>query len=264
MAGDPAPLAAVQAAVMKSSAAAQGQTEPAPTGGAFQGAIAQDLAVMADQAKGYSAGVAAGNVEAENQRGAASSRMALEASQAAAARQRQIQMAQMDTNQARLRLAQQQQEGQIRLRDQAREAEERLRAATEAERGSPDERAEVKAAENAYRIKNHARANESPDFALTFDNLTQQATTYREFMDLYDNYSKQDPTLIAGAEDRNKIARYARVYFDSVAAGKPLMLSRLPRPKNTSRPNRATENEPDDGGDGLFEGFTRSLRGLFR
>jgi hypothetical protein len=89
MAG-PVPLAVTQAAALKSAAGKQAQ---APAVESTQvGAVKQDLAVMADQAKGYTAGVNAGVITAQDNRAAQARRLAAEKAAADAARAQEAQM----------------------------------------------------------------------------------------------------------------------------------------------------------------------------
>ncbi len=213
---DPVPLAAVQAAVLKSAAGAAGQSgEPPPsTGGVFEGAIAQDLAVMADQAKSYSAGAAAGNVEAENQRSMQSNRLSMEAAQAAAARARQAEMDRMSTSEAGLRAQRETQANALRLAELDRAVGvERVKAG---KKDNTDEQERV--AEVRRRLLHEGTVKVSPDFAAEFEELLSGAVSFKEFKELLDalagtaNY----PTL---GTNRLAAERYARTFYDA-ASGK--------------------------------------------
>lgn len=217
MTGEPASLAAVQAAVSKSVASQQGDpAKPKTAGSVFDGAIAQDLAVMADQAKSYNAGVAAGNVEAENQRGAQSSRLALEAAQAAAARSRSLEAERMQTQRMGLEQEAARQASRLNL-----EALDRQRTETEARQAgkpSAEDTQELERAEEAKRrIVFDAHTSISPGFGDEFEAvLAVGPTSYSEFKRVIDAYTEAG-NLPSIATNKDAALRYGKALFDAFA-----------------------------------------------
>lgn len=228
MAGDPAPLAAVQAAVLKSAASAQGQ-EPASQN-SQSGAVTQDLAVMADLAKGYSAGAIAGNLEAENQRASASTRMAEEAAQAQAARARALDLQRLQTQEMAARAARDAQETQLRIKEAQAEGERR-RQALEAENGGLSDEEVARRQNLIMDVQANARANVDSATNIALDTVTKVSRSPQEALDYFDQLQREGE--FAGV-NRAIIERYATALFDADAGRTPKALASSP--SSTSLP----------------------------
>jgi hypothetical protein len=226
MAGEPAPLAAVQAAVLKTAASKQASTGD-PAAASQAGAVAQDLAVMADQAKGYAAGVNQGTIVAQDNRAAQSRRLAQEAAQAQADRARQLQLEQMQTAQMRLDA-----EGEA-ARDQGRLEEERLR---QAKAGGTDDQAEWDAAGDS--VIRHSMMNRGPRFQTALTAVLGNATSAAEAVAILRN-AKRHPDEFGWAPGikEDVLRKYATEYFRAIQGG-AVNLKRLnpptPAPKRQS------------------------------
>lgn len=211
MAGEPAPLAAVQAAVLKSSASQAAQANKPALAAT---AVAQDLSVMADQAKSYSAGVAAGNVEADKQGGAIAARMAEDRAHADSIRAQELALERLQTQRAQADADGQRQSQANRLRDAQRERDfvDQPQTQAEVEKGWQD---------NANSVAFHARTHYGPRFNTALDSiLSSGASTPAEAMALFDAWqSKQYADTDQGKSvhniDRATIARYVRAVFDA-------------------------------------------------
>jgi hypothetical protein len=176
---------------------------------------------MADQAKGYAAGTAAGNVEAENQRGMQSSRLALEAAQAAAARQRALEQERLQTQRMALEAQANAQANQLKL--QALDRQKAETAARQAKEPSADDTAELeRVAEVRRRLLHGAITQVSPEFGAEFETLLGSgATNFREFSELVDALESKFPNIAA---NKTVALRYGRSFFDA-AAGKKVNVS---------------------------------------
>jgi len=194
-----------------------------------QGAVAQDLAVMADQAKGYTAGVIQGNAEQAEARSAQAGRLQEEAAQAAAARAREAELDRMQTQEAQMRLAQDSQEASLRLQA-AREARELDRRALELEeKGDPKEREAEEIDEKQRQIEFAAASRQKPEFGTVFAELTGQATSRKDIMSLFDNLKAQSGDPLYASVSRSAIDRYARVW-EAAAGNRSISLKSLDRP----------------------------------
>lgn len=245
MAGDPASLAAVQAAVSKSVASQAGDpAAPKTAGSVFDGAIAQDLAVMAEQAKSYSAGAAAGNVEAENQRSMQSGRLQMEAAQAAAARARALEAERMQTQ--RMALEQEAARQANRLKLEALDRQKAETAARQASEPKPEDTRELERVEEVKRqLLFDAVTKVSPTFGEEFNALLGSgATNYGEFRRLVDAYAAEFPTIAA---NKDAALRYGKAFFDT-AAGKRLDLGKALAPPRGSFLSRAIQEAARTGG----------------
>lgn len=159
MAGQPASLSDVQAAVLKSAADKAGAQGGNPTYGAP--AVAQDLAVMADQAQGYSAGVAAGVDNAKVNSAAQNSQQAEAKAQSDALRSAQLASQQAQT---------------AALNERARQAAEA-------------QQAKVQAA-NAANIARKMSRDLPPEVNAAFQDLLGQTTDYNDAKQAIDSYQK--------------------------------------------------------------------------
>lgn len=221
MAGSPASLASVQAAVLKSAAGAAGQGSASEATGQHQGAVSRDLAVMADQAKGYTEGVIKGNAEQVQVRNDQASRLQEEAAQESAARARAAALDQMQT-----------QEAQLRLTQDAQEASRQLQEA----RTSSSQIDEAEGVDEKFRqIEFASMSRQKPEFAKVFGDLTSTAVTHRDIMALYDNAVKQGGPDYADyrSVSRDAISRYAQVW-EAASANKDISLKSLDRQKQKS------------------------------
>lgn len=199
MAGDPAPLAAVQAAVLKTAAgkqAAQGD----PGIAAQNNAVAQDLAVMADQAKGYTAGVNAGTIVAQDNRNAQASRLAVEAAQAAAERQRSLELERMQTQRMQL--------------EQQAAAAKYQRDVIAARRSAAEDRKKEQEPDvaNAGIAIRHAAINRGPRFQEALNLALQGATSSHEAVAILTNSAKHNEPWAVNI-DPAVLRRYAEQYF---------------------------------------------------
>lgn len=161
MAGEPAKLADVQAAVLKSAAGATAQQAP----DAAAQHVAQDLSVMADQAKGYTAGVAQGLTNAQDTAANRDARIAQDR-----ATQEAIYQAQIDTQRA-----------------QTAAASARAQAAAEAQRQQAEEAAQAAAADEVMR---RVQRDNPPDFVKLATTIIPATVDYRDAQEAIDNYFK--------------------------------------------------------------------------
>ena len=208
MAGDPAPLAAVQAAVLKTAAGKQGQAPPVQSTQA--NAVAQDLAVMADQAKGYTAGVDAGTIVAQDNRAAQASRLAQERAQADAARQRELAMEQAQTQAAMLRAEADRQSGQFAI------AEKKARLAKQA----AEETINPEWDADAVAVTRHAVMNRGPRFQDALMQVLGNATSPDEAVAILRNAQKypNDYEWAVNIQE-DVIRKYATEYFKAQGGG---------------------------------------------
>lgn len=241
MAGEPAPLAAVQAAVLKSAASKNAQSGGMPQAGASPNtAIAQDLAVMADQAKGYAAGVDQGVVVAQDNRAAAARRLAEERAAADAARQRELAMEQMQTQQARLQGEAAAQADRFQMeRESAQQALRRSQEA-EAEAEAGDE-PDFEAAGAVYR---HAQANAPTPIQVAMRKFVNNSTTPTEALKMLDN-ARRNGDPITEDVDRSMFFDYAKQWFNALHGRAVNFKSLEPKRKPTSRPAAAPAREPE-------------------
>ncbi len=226
MAGEPAPLAAVQAAVLKTAAAKQGQGEaPAAAGSSQATAVSQDLALMADQSKGYAAGVNQGVIVAQDNRASQARRLAEEAAQAQAAQARQLQADQAQTESMRLRGQAAAQ--QDRFASEREVAQQRLARAAREE--SPEDMEAEEIGEKFRQIEFAAVSRQKPAFAQVFEQLTGQASNRKDIMALFDNLKAQSGDPLYSSVSRDAIDRYARVW-EAASANKNISLDSLDMP----------------------------------
>jgi hypothetical protein len=262
VAGEPAALADVQAAVMK-SAAAKAPTQGAPSATQAD-AVRQDLSVMADQAKGYTQGVNAGTIMAQDQRAAQGRRLAIEAQEAAAARAREEQAAKIRQQQQRLAMDQRKQDMDFRRQ-----------AATvqgQAEEQEPD-------LANSNKVLLHLKSNESQNLQEAFDAfvLGSGATNAAEAMAIFRNTIEQDDASPYKHVGPITLQRYATAYFRALEgkAVSSLLNKASNRGGSPSRGSSATTSggssstsspKSSGGGDSLVDRFInnplKSLRGL--
>ena len=216
MAGEPAPLAAVQAAVLKTAASKQAAAGD-PAASSQAGAVAQDLAVMADQAKGYAAGVNQGVIVAQDNRAAQNRRIAEEAAQAAAERSRALQLEQMQTAQMRI-------EGETAAqRDRFQVEQERLQQAKENE--GPDEID----LSNSLSVLRHATMSRGPRFQAALAAALEEATNPNEAVAILRNSARHGEEWAVGIKE-NVLRSYAQQYFRALE-GKAISLNQLnPKP----------------------------------
>ena len=212
MAGGPAPLAAVQAAVMKSAAGAAAQA-PASMASAFQdNAIASDLSVMADQAKGYTQGVNLGNNEAASNRSAQAGRLAQEAAQAAQERANSLELQRMDLQAQQARMAADSEAAQRQL-------------------SSVDEEDEAAAyAQRRDAVLGFAARNRDLQFGVDLDKIVSNSGSYGEAVALMENLAAQDEIT----SNQPAMRAYLKQIFLRAAAGKDPNLGALK--KDSARP----------------------------
>lgn len=210
MAGDPAPLAAVQAAVLKTAAGKQSQQPPAQS--TQVNAVAQDLAVMADQARGYTEGVNAGTIVAQDNRAAQARRLAAERAQADAARQRQLELEQRQTEIAQLRAQSERQSGQYQIEERkARLAQRTKEAETEID---PEWEA------NALGVVRHAKMNRGPRFQTAITSVLSEATNPDEAVALLRNAQRHPEEFPwAPGIQEDVLRNYATEYFRALEGG---------------------------------------------
>ncbi len=208
------PIAVTQAAVLKSAAGKQAQ---APAVESTQvGAVKQDLAVMADQAKGYTQGINAGIITAQDNRAAQARRLAAEKAANDAARAQEAQMAAIQQQEARLR---QQAQAQQFERDKQ---ELQIRQAV-----NETEETQEPNAEAARRVIFHSKANRTPNFQDALVALLQDSTSAQEAVAILKNAKANDEDWAEGIHE-GAIRQYATAYF-SALEGRAASLSRLPK-----------------------------------
>lgn len=232
---EPTPIAVTQAAAMKSAAGAAGQAPPVES--TQVGAVRQDLAVMADQAKGYTAGVNAGVISAQDNRAAAARRLAAEK---AAEDARRAQEAQMDQMRA--------QELALRKQSNAQDFERRKIAAEAQAAEEPDEIN----TETARQVIMHSKTTKTPGFQMALEALLQDSTSPAEAVALLKNAKRNGEEGFGGINE-STIRAYATAYFDALE-GKAVNISKLPVRRKTSSssssspaPARRDEESSDDG-----------------
>lgn len=181
---------------MKSAAGKAGQSNPSvPVPGVGAPAVAQDLAVMADQARGYTQGIASGVEVARSNSAAAASRMAQEAAAAQAIRDAE------NATQAA----------------QTAAAAERVRAA--------EEKAQEEAqAAQAGLVLNRMATRLAPDEADLFQGLITRTTNYDDAREAFD--ALRGRGLLAdtfGTQTKEEddaihstFLNYARLYHDAL------------------------------------------------
>jgi hypothetical protein len=226
VAGDPAPLAAVQAAVLKTAAGKQAAAKD-PGIAAQNNAVAQDLAVMADQAKGYTAGVNQGTIVAQDQRSAQSQRLALEASQAAAERARALELERMQTSRMQL-------EQQAAAQKYERDATDNRRIA--AERAKEEAAPEEADIDNASSVVRHASLNMGPRFQEALGLVLQNTTNPSEAVQFLANSAKHNEPWAAGIKP-DVIRRYAEQYFRALEGRAVNVKSLIPQSATAPKRN---------------------------
>lgn len=212
---DPTSIAATQAAILKSAASKAATVDPALSTQA--GAVKQDLAVMADQAKGYTAGVNAGVIVAQDNRAAQARRLATEKAQADAARARDAQMQAIQAQEARLRIeAEKANFGRQRQRIEAEQTAE------------PNE-------ENARQVKMHMLSNTTPGFQTAFNAIMSEGVTSAdEALAILKNLKEKDPTNTFDNVSEDAVQRYATAYFKALEGGAVNLRSLEPKRKAAS------------------------------
>lgn len=202
----PIQLQDIQAAIHKSAAGKQGQGSPqdAVRAGGAPAAVAQDLAVMADQAIQYSKGQAAGNAQAEVERKASAEGLATERAQSDTARAETLEAQRREMLEIEVARRSAEQQAQLAMAaDAQRVALERAEAAErttqarmqrEIQARELAERAAAKAkeaeaereAERADSLKRSVLRRYSPKFAEVFGGVAEAAATFEEARDYLD------------------------------------------------------------------------------
>lgn len=243
MAGEPAPLASVQAAVMKSAAGAAAQAPPSQAVSLQNNAINRDLSVMADQAAGYTKGVNIGNSEAAANRSAQSNRLAQEAAQAAQMRANELES-------QRLELAQQQQ----RMAIEAAGGQMDLAKARTANEGVDEE---ALYAQRKDAVFGHAMRNRTEGFVTQLNDVVSTSTNYHDAVARMDNLVKQGYIT----ENVPAMRAYLRQIFNKAAQGKEPDLDAL-TPRQKAAASAAGGGSTGRSGPSLTTGQLRQLTGL--
>lgn len=210
--------------MLKTAAGKQAQTSPVESTQA--NAVAQDLAVMADMAKGYTAGVDAGTIVAQDNRAAQARRLAAERAQADAARQRALELEQRQTEIAQLRAQSERQSGSYQITEKkarlARDAEERAKR----DEGPSDD--DVAAAAG---VERHAMMNRGPRFQTALTQVLDNATNPDEAIAILRNAQRHpDEFPWASGIKEDVLKNYATEYFRALE-GKAVRRRSLDPPK---------------------------------
>lgn len=197
------PLAAVQAAILKSAAGQQGQKPATPT---TLSGVQSDLAVMADQAIGYTAGAARGFSQATANSDALGGRLTDARGKADSFRAQQIeterlQKEQQDAqNQAQLAaIEQQRQEQQARFEASlAAQARARAESGAAAARAAHEQQALQQQA-NAYEVARRMKRDMPPEFSALGELIFSEAGDYDDAVEAINNIAKYAPEVLSQA-----------------------------------------------------------------
>lgn len=196
------PIAVTQAAALKSAAGKAGQSKPEATPNI--NAVRQDLAVMADQAKGYTEGINAGVIVAQDNRQAQAARFAAEKAANDARRAQEAQMAAIQQQEAALRREAANAEYGRRKKDLQIE---------QAVKQSEPEEADLEA---ARRVQMHMASHTTAGFQRAFSSLLNMGVTSPgEMVAILDNLNKDEDSPFRGTH-RETLLRYARAHFNAL------------------------------------------------
>jgi hypothetical protein len=232
MAGDPAPLAAVQAAVLKQAAGKKAQTPAAES--SMSNAVQQDLAIMADQAKGYTAGVNAGVIVEQDNRAAQARRLAAEQAQAQAEHARRLELEQKQTEMMRLRAETERQSGRFSIAEkQARLDADRRRL--DADRRKAEESGDIpdEWVANADEVTRHAIIHAPRSVQNALKGALPMATSAQEALQIYRNAKRANVDWTIDVDER-MLRSYAEEYFRALE-GKAVRETRLRAPTPPQR-----------------------------
>lgn len=217
MAGEPAPLAAVQAAVMASAAGKQASTGDAK--GAST-AVQQDLAVLADQAKGYTKGSILGGAAASTNRMASARRLDDDRMKADALRAQALEVERIQTQRAQASAAADAQEAALRLASiSADRQNDRLvqgaQNARQQQEADEEARADALATQQAEGDRVLGMAYQSLDElnAGIVTSVLPQTDSVQTAMAVFDNAVEQGAA--AGA-DRDTFLNFASAYHQTL------------------------------------------------
>jgi len=228
MAGPPAPLAAVQAAVLKQAAGSQAQ-QPAEGTVAPQGAIARDLSIMADQAKVFTEGVESGNVLAEANRGSQAQRLAAERRAADAERRARQEAEELNTQSAlqseKLRTESIKQSIQL-ARQKAGIRQARAQADARSAQLESERELALESRFNAGReVQKHAQTHYGDNFSTLLSKLLTSSQSTKEAMKTYDSIRFFNPTADLPPRDITRL--YVVDNFRALNGQRPTHLKNL-------------------------------------
>ncbi len=220
MAGEPAPLAAVQAAVMASAAGKQGSTGDASKA---SHAVQQDLSVLADQAKGYTKGSILGGAAASTNRMASARRLDDDRMKADALRAQALEVERIQTQRAQASAAADAQEAALRLASISadRQNDRLVQGAQNAkQQQAADDEARQTALEvqrmEGDRVLSMANQTLDPDNAAIIVETLPMTGSVDEAMAVFDNAVEYGAIPNA---DRDSYAQYAQQFHSAIQGG---------------------------------------------